>query len=138
MAGGLDLPTVAMAAVFLLLILLSGHHRRRVLEAVMRLPEAERERLGWHLGDEDPPRRHVRLVTRRLLLRGLPDWLPLAPGPRRDLALYRLYAFAAILWLVVVLPLAWGSAWLMTPMVAGTVAVLALQGWFDGPWGGGD
>jgi hypothetical protein len=137
MADGIDLVTLAMAAVFGLLILQSGRHRRRMLEAVTRLPEAERERLGWHLGDDVAPRRHVRLVTRRLLLRGLPDWLPLAPEPRRDLALHRLYGFAAILWLVVVLPVAWGSAWLVTPMVVGTVAVLALQGWFDGPWGGG-
>jgi hypothetical protein len=137
MTGGIDLATVAMAAVFVLLILLSVRRRRRVLEAVARLPEAERERLGWHLGDDVAPRRHVRLVTRRLLLRGLPERLPLAPEARRDLAWHRVSGFAAIGWLTIVLPLAWGSAWLVTPMVAGTAAVLALQGWLDGPWGGG-
>ncbi len=137
MEDGLDLPTVAMAAVFVLLILVSGRHRRRVLEAVARLPEADRGRLGWHIGADEAPRRHVRLVTRRLLLRGLPGWLPLGPEARLNLAWHRITGFAAIGWLVIVLPWAWSAPWLVAPLSAGTAVILALQGWFDGPWGGG-
>jgi hypothetical protein len=138
MAGAPDLPTVAMAAVFLLLVLLSARHRRRVLEAVARLPEAARERLGWHIGEDVAPRRHVRRVARRLLLRGLPGWLPLDPQARRSLAWHRVSGFAAVGWLVIVLPWAWGAAWLVAPLALGTAAILAVQGWVDGPWGRGD
>ena len=138
MEGGLDFRTVAMAAVFVLLVAGSVRCRRRVLLAVTALPGDVRERLGWYLGDDVAPRRHVRLVTRRLLMRGLPGWVPLPEAARRDLDWHRGLGFGAVAWVILVLPVAWGAAWLVAPLCLGTAAILAVQGWFDGPWGGPD
>ena len=138
MEPGLDLQTVLMVLGFLLLIGMSAWHRHRLRREVVALPDDVRERLGWIWTGETTARRHHRLMSRRLLLRGLPEWVPLSEAARRDLFWHRAFGIAAGVYLVTVMPAVWG-AWMLVPMLAVPVAaVLAIQAWFDGPWGNGE
>lgn len=136
MNESLDLHTVVLALGFLMLVGMSAWHRARLERAVAALPEEARERLGWIKPETISARRHRRMVARRLLLRGLPGWLPLGAEARRDLFWHRAFGFGAGAWLVGALPVAWG-VWILIPVLglplAATLAIYAL---IDGPWGG--
>jgi hypothetical protein len=135
MGEGLDLHTAIQAVGFLLLIGVAVFHRHRVNHALAALPEETRERLGLIKPDDVSARKHRRIVARRLLLRGLPGWIPLGEESRRDLFWYRASGLGAIAYLAA-LPIAWGAAGLTPIMAPLLAAVLAITAWIDGPWGG--
>ena len=133
-----DLHTLLMVAGFVLLVGMSVWHRLRLQRAVAALPEEVRVRLGWIWSGETSDRRHRRLVARRLLVRGLPGWVPLSEEARRDLFWHRAFGLAAGVYLFGIMPAVWG-AWTLVPMLLLPIlAVVAVQSWFDGPWGGGE
>lgn len=136
MRESLDVHTVVLALGFVMLIGMAALHRHRLNRAMAALPEEARERLGLIRPEDVSARRHRRVVARRLLMRGLPGWLPLGEEARRDLFWYRAFGFGAGAWLIGALPVAWG-VWILVPVLglplAGTLAVYAL---IDGPWGG--
>ena len=136
MAGGIDVRTVALALGFLLLIGMAALHRHRLNRALTALPAETRERVGLIQPEGVTAHRHRRAVARRLLLRGLPDWLPLGAEARRDLFWDRVLGLAAGLYLVGLLPIVWG-VWSLIPVLGLPIAAaLALYARIDGPWGG--
>lgn len=137
MAPAIDLRSVLMVLGFVLLVGMSVWHRVRVQRAVAALPDDVRLGLGWIWTGEISDRQHRRLVARRLLVRGLPDWVPLSGATRRDLFWHRAFGLAAAVYLFGVMPAVWG-AWVLVPMLLVPIAaVIAIQSWFDGPWGDG-
>ena len=136
MEPGFDLRTALMAVGFVLLVGMSMWHRVRLQREMGVLSDDVRERLGWIWTGEISARRHRRLMARRLLIRGLPGWVPISEEARRDLFWHRAFALAAGIYLFGIVPAVWG-AWMLVPMfLLPIVAVLAIQSWFDGPWGG--
>lgn len=130
-----DLHTALYAGGFLLLVGMAIWHRLRLERAVAALPEDVRLRLGWVWTGETSARRHRRRIARRLILRGLPEWVPLPAEARRDLFWHRVFGLGAVVYLVGVLPLVWG-AWILLPALGlPGAAILAVQAWWDGPWG---
>jgi len=133
--AGTDLSTALYAGGFLLLIGLSVWYRLRLQGEIARLPGGVRGQLGWDWSGEISSRRHRRRIARRLIVRGLPDWVPLSEEARRDLFWHRLFGAGAIAYLVVVPGAVWG-AWVLLPMLGLPIAaILAVQSWWDGPWG---
>jgi len=136
MTEGLDFHTVFVVIGYVMLIGMAALHRYRLNRALSALPDETRERLGLILPAGRSSRRHRRLVARRLLLRGLPDWLPLGAEGRRDLFWYRAFGFASAAWLIGALPAAWG-VWILIPILGLPVLVgFAIYALIDGPWGG--
>jgi hypothetical protein len=132
-----DLHTALYAGGFLLLVGMAVWHRLRLERAVAALPGDVRARLGWDRAGGVSARRHRRRIARRLMLRGLPGWVPLSPEARRDLFWHRAFGLGAVVYLVGVLPLVWG-AWALVPILGlPAAAILAMQAWWDGPWGSG-
>ncbi len=137
MEQALTLHTALNAVVFLLLVGMGTWHRLRLERAMGVLPDDLRERLGWLQPEHVTIRRHRRRIARRLMLRGVPDWVPLSDEARRDLFWHRVFGLAAVVHLVVVVPFVWGVA-ILTPMLGlPAAAILAIQAWLDGPWGDG-
>lgn len=137
MAPAIDLRSVLMVVGFVLLVGMSVWHRARVQRAVAALPDDVRLRLGWIWTGEISDRQHRRLMARRLLVRGLPDWVPISGAARRDLFWHRAFGLAAAVYLFGVMPAVWGALALVPMLLVPIVAVIAVQSWFDGPWGDG-
>jgi len=135
MAEGLDSSTVVQAIGFLLLIGVAVLHRHRLNRALAALREETRERLGLIKPEDVSAHQHRRVVARRLLLRGLPGWVPLGEEARRDLFRYRASGLGATAYLVL-LPITWGAQSLAPIMALLLAAALAICARIDGPWGG--
>lgn len=136
MAEGLDFHTVFVVIGYVMLIGMAALHRHRLNRAMAALPEETRERVGLIQPERISGRRHRRMIARRLMLRGLPDWLPLGEEGRRDLFWYRAFGFASAAWLIGALPIAWG-VWILIPILALPLAAgFAIYALIDGPWGG--
>ena len=135
MEHGLDARTILLIAVFLFLVGMSAWHRHRLVMAMREVPDAVRERLDWEAPEDlRAVRRHRRRISRRLVLRGLPDWVPLSAEGREHLRWHRLSALAAVVWLIVGPAAVWG-AWMLIVLLGGpAVAIVAFHAWLDGPW----
>ncbi len=135
MESGHDLETVLLIAGFLLPIAASAWHRHHVVVAMREVPDEIRARLDWEAPEDlRAVRRQRRQLTRRLVMRGLPGWVPLSEAGRRHLFWHRVLGLAAGLWLVIAPAAAW-DAWFLVPLVGGpAVVILALHAWLDGPW----
>lgn len=135
MEGGLDLQTFLLIAGFVLLVGLSAWHRHRLVIEMRDVPDRVRERLDWEAPDLRGVRRHHRRIARRLVMRGLPDWVPLSTEGRRHLRWHRLFGLGAALWLVIAPAAAW-DVWMLLPLLGGpAIVILAVHAWWDGPWG---
>lgn len=137
MEPGPDLQTLLLIVGFVLLVGMSAWHRHHLVVAMRDVPDDVRARLDW-----EPPedlrqvRRDRRRLSRRLVMRGLPDWVPLSAAGRRHLYWHRAFALGAALWLVVAPAAAWG-AWFLVPLLgAPALVILGLHAWLDGPWDG--
>ena len=134
MEPGLDPQTFLLVAGFLLLVGMSAWHRHRLELEMREMPDEVRERLDLEPPDLRSVRRYRRRTARRLVMRGLPDWVPLSAEGRRHLRLHRLFALGAALWIIFAPAAAW-DAWMLVPIVGvPALAILALHAWLDGPW----
>ena len=133
MDRALDLHSYLLIAGFLLLVGMSAWHRLRLEREVRALPEEVRERLGWARPGQNS-RSERRRIARRLVMRGLPDWVPLSEAARRDLRWHRAFGLGAGLFLIIAPAAAWG-VWILVPVLGlPAIAILAIHAWLDGPW----
>jgi hypothetical protein len=132
-----DLQTFLLIAGFLLLIGAYAWHRHRLVMAMREVPDDVRVRLDWEAPEDlRAVRRHRRRLSRRLVMRGLPEWVPLTREGRRHLFWHRFFGLAAAVWLILAPAAAWG-AWFLVPLIGvPALVILGLHAWLDGPWEG--
>lgn len=130
-----DLQTFLLILGFLVLIGASAWHRHRLVVAMREVPDDARARLDWEgPADLSAVRRHRRRLSRRLVMRGLPDWVPLSAEGRRHLFWHRFFGLAATIWLILAPAAAW-DAWFLVPLIGiPALVILGLHAWLDGPW----
>ncbi len=136
MDQGLSIETMVLLAGFAVQVASAAWHRFRLdIEIEAMAPEA-RERLGWERRGEGSFKRHRRRIANRLVLRGLPSWVPLSEPGWRHLLWLRVLGLGSAVYIVVV-PALVAGAWALL-LVLGTpmVVILGLYGWLVGPWEG--
>ena len=137
MDQGLSIETMILLAGFAVLVVLAAWHRTRLDVEIEALPQALRDRLGWGPPGDASVKQHRRRVAERLVLRGLPPWVPLSGQGRRHLMWLRVLGMGSALYIVVVPPLVAG-VWVLLPILGAPIGlVLVLRGWLVGPWEGG-
>jgi hypothetical protein len=136
MDQGLSIETMILLAGFAVLVALAAWHRTRLDAEIEALPQALRDRLGWALPGDASLRRQRRRIADRLVLRGLPHWVPLSGQGRRHLLWLRVLGLGSALYIVVVPPLVAGVWVLLAMLGAPVVLFLGLRGWLVGPWEG--
>ncbi len=136
MDQGLSVETMILLTGFAVLVVLAAWHRTRLDAEIEALPQALRDRLGWELPGDASLRRHRRRIADRLMLRGLPPWVPLSGQGRRHLMWLQISGLGSALYIIVVPPLAAGVWGLLPILGVPVVLILALRGWLVGPWEG--
>ncbi len=136
MDRGLSIETMILLAGFAVLVVLAAWHRTRLDAEIEALPEGLRDRLGWDRGGDATVRQLRSRLADRLVLRGLPSWVPLSGQGRRHLLWLRVLGLGSALYIIVVPPLVAGVWVLLVILGAPVVLILGLRGWLVGPWGG--
>ncbi len=136
MDQGLSIETMVLLAGFAVLVASAAWHRTRLDAEIEALPQALRDRLGWELPGDASLRRHRRRIADRLVLRGLPPWVPLSGPGRRHLGWLRVLGLGSALFIIVVPPMVAGVWVLLAILGLPVVLILALRGWLVGPWEG--
>ena len=136
MDRGLSIETMVLLAGFAVQIALAAWHRVRLDIEVEAIPEKLRERLGWEHHGDGSFKRHRRRIANRLMLRGLPSWVPLSRQGRRHLMWLRILGLGSALYIIVVPALVAGAWVLLLFLGAPVVVILGLYGWLVGPWEG--
>ena len=134
MDQGLSIETMILLAGFAVLVATAAWHRVRLDIEIEALPEELRERLGWKHRGDGSPKRHRRHIANRLMLRGLPSWVPLSGQGRRHLMWLRVLGLGSALYIVVVPTLVAGAWVLLLFLGAPVVVILGLYSWLAGPW----
>jgi hypothetical protein len=135
MEQGLTTETVILLVGFIGLVMVAVWHRQRLDREIAAMPQEVRERLGWDWPQRLGAKRHRRRVSSRLLLRGLPSWVPLSAAGWRRLMWFRVFGLGAGLYLIVV-PSAIHGVWELILLIGVPMAlILAIRGWLVGPWG---
>ena len=136
MEQGLSIETVALLVGFATLVVSAVWHRVQLDAEIEALPGEARDRLGWSNPAGISRKQHRRRIANRLMLRGLPAWVPLSAKGWRHLKWLRISGLGAALYIAVIPALmanAWGALlFIGTPMVV----ILAVYGWLVGPWEG--
>ena len=134
MDQGVTIETMVLLAGFAVQVATAAWYRFRLdLEIEAMAPEA-RERLGWEHHGIGTFKRHRRRIANRLMLRGLPSWVPLSEQGRRHLMWLRVLGLGSAFYIVVV-PALVAGAWALMPLLgAPMVVILGLYGWMVGPW----
>ncbi len=136
MDQGLSIETMVLLAGFAVLVASAAWHRVRLDIEIETLPEELRERLGWEHHGDGTFKRHRRRIANRLMLRGLPSWVPLSERGRRHLMWLRVLGLGSGLFVVVAPALVAGAWVLLLFLGAPMVVILGLYGWLVGPWAG--
>jgi len=134
MDQGLTVETMILLAGFAVLVATAAWHRVRLDIEIEAMPEELRERLGWEPHGDGSFKRHRRRIANRLMLRGLPSWVPLSGQGRRHLNWLRVLGLGSALYIVVVPTLVAGAWVLLLFLGAPVVVILGLYSWLAGPW----
>ncbi len=137
MEQGISIETMVLLAGFAALVASAVWHRVRLDIEIEAMPEEQRERLGWVHRGGGSFKWHRRRIANRLMLRGLPSWVPLSGQGRRHLMWLRVLGLGSALFVVVVPSLVAGTWVLLLFLGAPLVVILGLYGWLVGPWEGG-
>ena len=136
MDQGLSIENLVLLVGFATLVASAAWHRVRLDIEIEAMPGEVRERLGWGHCGKGSFKRHRRRIANRLVLRGLPSWVPLSEPGWRHLMWLRVLGLGSAVYIVVV-PALVAGAWALLPLL-GTpmVVVLGLYGALVGPWEG--
>ena len=134
MEQDISIDTLILLAGFAAIIGSAVWHRIRLDSEILVLPEEFRERLGWSHPGGGTYKRHRRHIANRLMLRGLPSWVPLSVQGRRHLMWLRLLGLVSAAYLVVVPVLVGGASVLLLFLGLPVVVILVVYSWFVGPW----
>ena len=136
MAQGVSAQTMILLAGFAVLVAVVAWHRTRLDGEIEALPDAVRDRLGWKDAGSYTAKQHRRRLANRLILHGLPDWVPLSEQGRRYLRGLRASVLGSVAYIVVVPPAVAGE-WVLLPILGVPVMLLlAVSRWLIGPWKG--
>jgi hypothetical protein len=136
MDQGLTIETMVLLAGFAVLVASAAWHRVRLDIEIEAMPEELRERLGWEPHGDASFKRHRRHIANRLMLRGLPSWVPLSGQGRRHLLWLRVLGLGSAFYIVVVPTLVAGVWILLLILGAPVVVILGLYSWLVGAWEG--
>jgi len=135
MDQGLPIETVLLVAGFAVLVVSAVWHRIQLNAEIEAMPGETLDRLGWSNPGGQSRKKHRRRITNRLMMRGLPDWVPLSAQGWRHLRWLRIFGLGSALYLAV-MPALMANAWGAVLFVGvPAVAILAVYGWMVGPWG---
>ncbi len=137
MDQGLTIETMVLLAGFAVLVASAAWHRTRLDIEIEAMPEELRDRLGWEPHGDGSFKQRRRRIANRLMLRGLPSWVPLSGEGRRHLMWLRVLGLGSALFIVVVPALVAGAWSLLAILGAPVAAGLGLYSWLAGPWEGG-
>ena len=136
MDQGLSLDTLILFGGFAVLVASAIWHRIRLDAEIEALSGETLDRLGWSNSGGLSRKQHRRRITNRLMMRGLPDWVPLSAQGWRHLMWLRISGLGAALYLAV-MPALMANAWGAVLFVgAPAVVILGVYGWMVGPWEG--
>jgi hypothetical protein len=133
---GISIEAMALLAGFAALIASAAWHRVRLDSEILALPQEIRDKLGWSHPGGNTYKRHRRHIANRLMLRGLPSWVPLSEQGWRHLMWLRLLGLGSAVYIAVVPTLVAGAWVLMLFLGVPVVVILAVYSWMVGPWGG--
>ena len=136
MDQGLSIETMVLLAGFAVLVATAAWHRTRLDIEIEAMPQALRDRLGWGRAGDATVRQHRRRIADRLVLRGLPSWVPLSGQGCRHLMWLRVLGLGSALFVVVVPTLVAGVWVLLLFLGAPVVVILGLYSWLVGSWEG--
>ena len=135
MDQGLFTENMILLAGFAILVVSAAWHRVRLDIEIEAMTKGARERLGWEHRGDGSFKRHRRRIANRLMMRGLPSWVPLSGQGRRHLWWLRVLGLGSAFYVVVV-PALMVGAWVLLPLLGAPIMViLGLYGWMVGPWG---
>jgi len=134
---GVSVETMILLAGFAALMASAVWHRVQFDSEILELPQEARDRLGWSHPGGNTYKRHRRHIANRLMLRGLPSWVPLSEKGRRHLMWLRLLGLGSAVYIIVVPTLLAGAWVLMLFLGVPVVVILAVYSWMVGPWAGG-
>lgn len=136
MDQGISIETMVLLAGFAAIIVSAAWHRTRLDTEILKLPQEVRDRLGWTPPADGSLTRHRRHIANRLMLRGLPAWVPLSDRGWRHLMWLRVMGLGAAVYIAVV-PTLVAGVWVLLLFVGVPVLViLGIYCWLVGPWGG--
>ena len=136
MDQGISIEAMILLAGFAAIVASAAWHRVHLDSEILELPVDVRDRLGWSHPGGNTYKRHRRHIANRLMLRGLPSWVPLSEKGRRHLMWLRLMGLGSAVYIVVV-PTLLASAGVLTLFLGvPVVVVLAVYSWLVGPWAG--
>ena len=133
----LSIETMFLLAGFAVQIVSAAWHRVRLDIEIEAISEELRERLGWEHHGDGSFKRHRRRIANRLMLRGLPSWVPLSRQGRRHLMWLRVLGLGSAFSIVTVPTLRAGAWGLLLFLGSPVVVVLGLYSLRVGPWEGG-
>ncbi len=136
MDQGLSVETMALLVGFAVQVAAAAWHRVRLDLEIEALAQEVRERLGWEHRGDGTFKRHRRRIANRLMMRGLPTWVPLSGQGRRHLWWLRVLGLGSAFYIVVVPALVAGAWALVLLLGVPMVVILGLYGWLVGPWEG--
>ena len=136
MDQGLSTGNLILLVGFAIMVASAAWHRFRLDIEIEALAEDVLERLGWEHRDDGSFKRHRRRIANRLVLRGLPSWVPLSERGWRHLMWLRVLGLGSAVYIVVAPALVAGAWPLLFLLGAPMVVVLGLYGAFVGPWQG--
>jgi hypothetical protein len=136
MGQGLSIETMVLLAGFAVQVATAAWHRVRLDIEIEAMPGEARERLGWEHHGDGSFKRHRRHIANRLMLRGLPSWVPLSGQGRRHLMWLRVLGLGSAVFIVVVPTLVAGVWVLLLFLGAPVVVILGLYSWLVGSWEG--
>ena len=136
MGQGISIETMILLAGFAAMVAPAAWHRTRLDAEIEALTEELRDRLGWRHSGGGTVKQHRRRIANRLMLRGLPSWVPLSGKGRRHLMWLRVLGLGSGLYIVVVPAIVAGAWVLLLFLGVPLVVILGLYGWLVGPWEG--
>ena len=135
MDQGISIEAMVLLAGFAAIMASAVWHRARLDSEILKLPQETRDRLGWTSPAGSSYKRHRRHIANRLMLRGLPAWVPLSQQGRRHLMWLRLLGLGSALYITVVPTLVAGAWVLLLFLGVPVVVILGIYSWLVGPWG---
>jgi hypothetical protein len=136
MDQGISIEAMILLAGFAVIVASAAWHRVRLDSEILELPQDVRDRLGWSHPGGSTYKRHRRHIANRLMLRGLPSWVPLSEQGRRHLMWLRVMGLGSAVYIAVVPTLVAGAWVLLLFLGVPIVVILAVYSWLVGPWPG--